>query len=321
MPGKKVILDVDPGIDDAVALCMALFAPDLEVVAVTAVGGNVAPALASRNVQAILEYLDPPRLPRVGAATEPEAGLPVDGRHLHGIDGLGGANLRVAELRSMHPAEKIICDEVRAAPEEVTIVALGPLTNIARAFKRDPELPSLVGRIVMTGGTVSGPGNITPAAEFNMYCDPASARAVFRSRTTKTLIPLDLTNRVVLTYDLFGKLPSESKVIGSLLHRILPPAFRAYRQEFGLEGIHVHDSVALMAVLHPELFTMQEMAGDVETTGDLTTGATVFDRRRVPAWRHNMEVAIDMQTEQVIEEIIRTVNSSATRSGEASGHL
>jgi len=321
MPGKKVILDVDPGIDDAVALCMALFEPDLEVVAVTAVGGNVSPSLASRNVQAILEYLDPPRLPRVGAATEPEAGLPVDGRHLHGIDGLGGANLRVAELRSMHPAEKIICDEVRAAPEEVTIVALGPLTNIARAFKRDPELPSLVGRIVMTGGTVAGPGNITPAAEFNMYCDPASARAVFRSRTTKTLIPLDLPNRIVLTYDLFGKLPSESTVIGSLLHRILPPAFRAYRQEFGLEGIHVHDSVALMAVLHPELFTMQEMAGDVETTGDLTAGATVFDRRRVPAWRHNMEVAIDMQTDRVIEEIVRTVNSSATRSGDSGNHL
>ncbi|MEN6498636.1 MAG: nucleoside hydrolase [Thermoguttaceae bacterium] len=317
MPGKKVILDVDPGIDDALALCMALFDPSLEVVAVTAVGGNVAPQLAARNVQTILEHLDPPRLPRVGVGAEPENGLPVDGRHLHGIDGLGGVNLRVAELRSLHPAEKIICDEVRAAPEEVTIVALGPLTNIARAFKRDPELASLVGRVVMTGGTVSGAGNITPAAEFNMYCDPVSARAVFRSRTTKTLIPLDVTNRIALTYDLFNKLPSESTAIGALLHKILPPAFRAYRQQFGLEGIHVHDSVALMSVVHPELFTMQEMAGDVEIAGDLTTGATVFDRRRVPAWRYNMEVAVDMQTDRVAEEIVRAVNSAAARAGDA----
>jgi len=317
MPAKKVILDVDPGIDDAMALCMALFDPNLEVVAVTAVGGNVAPQLATRNLQAIIEHLDPPRLPRLGAASDPENGLPVDGRHLHGVDGLGGANLRVAELRSLHPSEKIICDEVRAAPEEVTIVALGPLTNIARAFKRDPELSSLVGRIVMTGGTISGPGNITPAAEFNMYCDPESARAVFRSRTTKTLIPLDLTNRIMLTYDLFNKLPSESRAIGALLRRILPPAFRAYRQQFGQEGIHVHDSTALMAVMHPELFTMQEMAGDVEIAGDLTVGATVVDRRRVPAWRHNMEVATDMQTELVVDEIIRAVNSAAARAGEA----
>lgn len=316
MPVKKVILDVDPGIDDAMALCMALFEPEFEVVAVTAVAGNVPAPLATRNVQAIVEHLDPPRWPRVGAASPPDDGLPVDGRYLYGVDGLGGANLQVAELRALHPAEKIICDEVRAAPEAVTIVALGPLTNIARAFKRDPELPSLVGQIMMMGGTVAGPGNITPAAEFNMYCDPVSARAVFRSRSTKTLVPLDVTNRIVLNYDLFPKLPDETTTVGSLLHRLLPPAFRAYRQQFGLEGIHVHDSVALMAALHPELFTMQEMAGDVETSGELTVGATVFDRRRVPAWRHNMEVAVDMQTEKVVDAMIRRLSAAADRAGQ-----
>jgi inosine-uridine nucleoside N-ribohydrolase len=283
----------------------------VEVVAVTAVAGNVPPQTATRNVQVILEQLDPPRWPRVGVASPPDHGLPVDGRHLHGIDGLGGVEFEVAELRNPHPAEKIICDEVRAAPDSVTIVALGPLTNIARAFKRDPELPYLVGRVVMTGGAVAGSGNITPAAEFNIYCDPESARAVFRSRSTKTLIPLDVTNRVMLTYDLFHQLPDESTRVGRFLRSILPPAFRNYRQQFGLEGIHVHDSVALMAVLHPELFTMQEMAGDVETMGDLTLGATVFDRRRVPAWRHNMEVVMDMDAGKVIEQILRRVAGSA----------
>lgn len=317
MPGRKIILDVDPGIDDAMAMCMALFDPTLEVVAVTAVGGNVSPALATRNVQAIVEQLDPPRWPRLGAASPPDHGLPVDGRLLHGLDGLGGANLHVAELLTQHPSEKVICDEIRAAPDEVTIVALGPLTNVARAFKRDPELPSLVHRVVMMGGTVAGPGNITPAAEFNIYCDPESARAVFRSRTTKTLIPLDVTNRVMLTFDLFAKLPAETTAVGAFLRKILPPAFRAYRQQFGLEGIHVHDSAALMAVIHPELFTMQEMAGDVEIAGDLTVGATVFDRRRVPAWRHNMEVAVEMHAEKVIDAIIRALSNAAGRAGAA----
>jgi inosine-uridine nucleoside N-ribohydrolase len=306
--GKKVILDVDPGIDDAMALCLALANPELEVVAVTAVGGNVAPAQATRNVQAIIEQLDPPRWPRLGAASEPDCRLAADRRSLYGSDGLGGTSFVVAERQHLLPSEKVICDQVRDAPHLVTIVALGPLTNIARAFLRDPELPTLVGRIVIMGGTVSGPGNITPAAEFNMYCDPLSAQAVFRSPSTKTLVPLDVTNQVELSYDLFNKLPDESTRVGKLLRQLLPAAFRGYRQQFGLEGIHVHDTVTLMAAMCPELFTARPMAGDVETHGDLTLCATVFDRRRVPAWRHNMEVAVEMEKDAVIDTIVRGLN-------------
>ena len=302
---RKVILDVDPGIDDAMALCLALAHPDLDVVAITAVGGNVAPPQATRNVQAIIEQLDPPRWPRLGAAAERERRLAVDRRNLYGSDGLGGASFVVAERQHLLPSEKVICDQVRDAPHAVTIVALGPLTNIARAFIRDPELPALVGRIVIMGGTVAGPGNVTPAAEFNMYCDPVSAQTVFRSPSTKTLIPLDVTNRLELSYDLFHQLPDESTRVGRLLRQILPPAFRGYRQQLGLEGIHVHDTVTLMAAIYPELFTTKPMAGDVETQGDLTIGATVFDRRRVPAWRHNMEVAVDMRKDAVIKAILR----------------
>jgi purine nucleosidase len=310
---KKVILDVDPGIDDALALCLALFDPDLEVVAVTAVGGNVPAPMATRNVQAIIEQLDPPRWPRIGAASPPDRGPPVDGRNIHGPDGLGGANFEVAELRAPHPAEKVICDEVRASPDSVTIVALGPLTNLARAFQRDPELPFAVGRVVMRGGCVSGPGNITPAAEFNIYCDPDSAQAVFRSHSTKTLIPLDVTNRVVLNLDVFARIPADNTRMGRVLHTMLPYVFRAYRQQLGLEGIHIHDCVALIAALHPEWFTTREMAGDVETAGEITLGATIFDRRRVPAWRCNMEVAVDMQTEKVLERILRGLSEAAAR--------
>ena len=122
-----------------------------------------------------------------------------------------------------------------------------------------------------------------------------------------------MTNRILLSYDLFNQLPDESTKVGHFLRQLLPPAFRGYRQEFGLEGIHVHDAVALMAVCHPELFTTQEMAGDVETLGELTVGTTVFDRRRVPAWRYNMEVAVDMQADGVIEAIIGGLNGAARR--------
>ena len=313
---RKVILDCDPGIDDAMALCLALFNPHMDILAVTAVGGNVAPAQATRNVQAIIEQLDPPRWPRLGAASPPDNGLPVDGRNLHGNDGLGGADFDVAELHHVHPSEKVICDQVRGAPPgSVSIIALGPLTNIARAFQRDPELPGLIGELIMMGGTVSGPGNITPTAEFNIYCDPPAARAVFRSPSTKTLIPLDATNRIVLTFDLLNKLPDPSTKVGNILHRILPPAFRGYRQQFGLEGIHVHDSVALMAALHPELFTIEEMAGDVEPAGELTMGMTVFDRRRVPKWRRNIGVAQHLREREVVDAILRGIREAAARAG------
>ncbi len=313
---RKVIVDCDPGIVDAMALCLALFDPQLEVLAVTAVGGNVAPSLATRNVQAIIEHLDPPRWPRLGAASAPDSGLPLDGRNLHGSDGLGGADFDVAELHHLHPAEKVICDQVRRAPPgSVSIIALGPLTNIARAFQRDPELSGLLGELVIMGGTVSGPGNITPTAEFNIYCDPLAAKIVFRSPSTKTLIPLDVTNRIILTFDLLNQLPHPSTKVGNILHRILPPAFRGYRQEYGLEGIHVHDTVALMAALHPELFTIEEMAGDVETTGELTMGMTVFDRRRVPNWRRNIGVAQYLHEREVIDAILRGIREAAERAG------
>lgn len=313
---KKVILDMDPGIDDAIALCIALFDPALEVVAVTAVGGNVPPAQASRNVQAILAELDPPRMPRVGAAVPPDLSPRVESRHqLYGPDGLGGVEFRVAELHHTRPADKVIGDEVRAAPEAVSIVALGPLTNVARCLQLYPDLPSMLGGLVIAGGTVAGPGNITPAAEFNMYCDPVSAQAVFRSALSKTLMPLDVTNRVVLTYDLFNQLPDESTKVGRFLRKILPPIFRGYRQEFGLEGIHVHDSVTLLSVIYPELFTTQSMSGEVETMGELTMGATVFDRRRIPAARHNMEVVVDINVDEVVRRLIVKLNEAAREIG------
>ena len=303
---KKVILDVDPGIDDAMVLCLALFDPAVEMIAVTSTGGNVSPQVASRNLHAIVEYLDPPRLPRIGFGTEPDEGLPVDGRHVHGVDGLGGTVLPSAALLTQHLAEKVICDAIRSAPDEVTVITLAPLTNLARAFQRDLELPQLINRIVIMGGALDVAGNITPAAEFNIFCDPVAAKQVFQSPCTKTLIPLDVTNRVNFTLGHLDQLPDESTKIGGFLRSILMPAFRAYRQRFGLEGIHIHDMITYMAAIYPELFTTKEVAGNVETAGELTRGMTVFDRRRVPDWQSNMEVAYFIEKDEIIE---RTLNS------------
>jgi inosine-uridine nucleoside N-ribohydrolase len=302
---RKIIIDCDPGIDDAVALAMALFDPRLEVVAVTAVAGNAPAEQVSLNVQAIIEQLDPPRYPRMGAATASENAPSLNAKHIHGDDGLGNAGLQVSKLARQHPSEKLICDEVRAAPGEVTILCLGPLTNIARAISRDPAIASQMGRLVIMGGAVNCIGNVTPSAEFNIFCDPQSARDVFRSPTSKTLIPLDVTSQVTFSLGLLEQLPGELTRAGKFLRKVVPFLFRAYRRELGLESIHIHDAVALVAALHPELFGTHDLNGDVETSGELTTGVTVFDRRESSHSRGNIEVALEVDTAAVADCVVR----------------
>jgi inosine-uridine nucleoside N-ribohydrolase len=308
---RKVILDIDPGVDDAVALCLALFDPELEVLAATAVAGNVPAPQATRNVQALVEQLDPPRWPRLGEASEPEYGIPADRRLVFGPDGLGDSHLPVAELHHRHPAEKVLADEVRSAPGEVAIIALGPLTNVAATLRREPALAGQIHQVVMMGGSICAPGNATVAAEFNIYCDPESARMVLRSPLTKTLVPLDVTSRLILTFDLLDQLPDERSRVGGLLRRMLPFTFRAHRERLGMEGIYLHDTVALVAAIHPEWFVFEEMAADVETVGELTRGCTVFDRRMNRQWRVNVDVAVDMNTDAVLDYILTGLRRAA----------
>jgi inosine-uridine nucleoside N-ribohydrolase len=302
---RKVIIDCDPGIDDLLALTLALFDPRLEVVAVNAVAGNVSAERATLNLQAIVERLDPPRYPRLGSATAAEDVPYTDGRHLHGPDGLGGAGFEVSKLARQHPAEKLICDEVRASPGDITIVCLGPLTNIARALVREPDLAEQISRIVIRGGSVHGIGDVTPCSESNIYADPASARAVFRSPLTKTVIPLDVTDQVVWNLDLLAKLPAEFSRAGKLLHATLPYLFRSHRQHLGMESIRLPDAVGLCAVLHPELFRTEELSGDVETSGDIAIGATIFDRRPISPHRADIEVALEVDAAAVADCIVR----------------
>ena len=307
---RKVIIDCDPGIDDAVALCMALFEPRLDVMAVTAVAGNVPAEQATRNVQAVIDQLDPPRLPRVGSARSLEGVGEVKPRLLHGKDGLGGTDVEVSQLHQQHAAEKILADQVRSAPGEITIVCLGPLTNIARAFHRDPELPALIGQIILSSGSITGRGNSTPAAEFNIHSDPYAAKTVFQSVVPKLMIPLEVSEEVKFDMGFVQQLPSVTTHAGRLLRRIIPFSFRAYHQHMGRERIQIPDAVALLAAIQPELFEIQSMTGDIETQGELTVGATVFDHRPLSNWGYPLDVAHQVDSAAAKDCIIRCLTAA-----------
>jgi purine nucleosidase len=186
----------------------------------------------------------------------------------------------------------------------VTIICLGPLTNIARAIRRDPAIATMIHRVIMVGGSIAGIGNISPMAEFNFYFDPQSAREVMKSAVTKTLVPLDVTSEVAFGLDLLSELPEESTRSGFFLRQMLPHAFRAYRQHLGQEAITLNDAVGALAALEPELFEFDEMACDVETQGEMTRGVTVFDRRSRREWRPNVEVAIGVDVERARQMLL-----------------
>ena len=301
---RKVIIDCDMGIDDAVALCMTLFDRRLDVLAVTATEGCVTAEQANDNLQAIVSELDPDRYPRLGMASRTAGAPAVDTRFLYGGDGLGNAGFESLHRQRATPADKLISECVRANPEEVTIVCLGPPTNLARAQRRDPTLAGLIDTVIMTGGTLTGRGNITQCAEFNFYFDPTSAQEVIRSRTTKILIPLDVTREVTFGLELMEELPDTETRTGCFLRQILPHTFRANRQQLGLEAITLNDAVGALALLEPELFHYEPLACDVETSGELTRGYLVADRRIQPEWRPNLTVATSIRSDQVRQYIL-----------------
>ncbi len=303
---QKVLIDCSPGIDDAIALAIALFDPKVEIVAVTAVEGCASARQATDNVQAWIELLDPPRLPRLGSATAREEAPCWPWRHLLGSDGLADLKLRQVSRHREHPSEKVIYDEIYSSPDDTTLLTLGPLTNVARAFQRDPELVRRLGRLVVAGGSFTAVGDVTPVAESNIYCDPPAARIVLRSPCSKTLVPLEVARRVPIYLDILDCLPSDGSASTDAVRKIISHYFRMYHQHFGWEHILLPRTVALVFLLRPELFEVRAMAGDVELHGELTTGQTVFDRRNTAAWQNNMEVVVDLCSAEAVREVIRS---------------
>lgn len=306
---RKVILDLDPGVDDAVALCVALADPNLEVIAVTATGGAVPPDQASRNLQAIVERIDPPKRPRIGVADSLQP-LRTDARDLHGVDGLCGAELPVAEKANRHLSPKVIAEEVRANPGEVVLIGGGPMSNIAAVLTRERDAAETLLDVVVQGGSVAVGGDVTAAAEFNVYCDAGSAREVFRSQLTPTVVPLDVVGAMTFGYDLLDFVRNRESRTCRLLAELLPNYYHAYRQRFGIEGVRLHSLVALLAAAYPGIAKTKPMHADVETSGEVTHGATVFDRRDVPDGEVNVEVITAIDAEAARDIVFRALDQA-----------
>ena len=306
---RKLIIDLDPGIGDALAVVAALKDPELDVLALTATAGCVSAAQATRNLQVIVDQVDPQKWPRLGAASE--TGLPFSSTaeevlqqcaSLHGKSGLGENDFAVAELHHRHESAKLMIDLVRSEPDQITLLTLGPLTNVAVACERFPEFPSLLGNLVCLGGSLSAGGDANAAAEFNMFADPRAARDVLRLPATKTLIPLDISDRVVLTFDRFSQMRADAKTpTQEFLSELLSYYFRAHHEHLGVEGIPMRELVALASISQPRLFESEPMAVDVETRGELTRGMTVFDHRGALKWPHNIDVLTDVDMVGVLD--------------------
>jgi len=302
---RKVILISDPGIDGAFAISLALLDPELDVLAVCATAGNVSSEQATRNVHIIVEQIDPPRWPRVGAALPVE--YDVDGANLHGPGGLGGVELPCVRLHHPHPADKLITDLARQYPREVSVVLMGPPTVLARAMDRDPEVAALLQSVVCLGGSWREPGNVGAVSEFHFFCDPPAARQVLRCGAPLTLIPLDVTRKIVFSPTDLLNLPNPESRTSRFLSKIVPHAIRATAGLYGIEGFHLKDVLGVVALTLPAALTCKPAVADVEIKGEMTRGMSVFDMRWNCAAKPNLDLAMAVDVAMVREYITSTL--------------
>jgi len=314
---QKLIIDADPGIGDAVAIALAILDPEIELLAVTATAGCVSGRQATRNVLGILDHLDPPKRPRVGVCDEQvataeltHAGADIRWEQINGPKGLGDWEPRVAELHNPREASKLLIELAKEYPNEITLLTLGPLTNLEIACEKSREfLPSLR-EIVCMAGAVEGGGDVTATAEFNAYLNPQAARTILRSRITKTLVPLDVCRKVTVTVSQYERVMGGlSGPVREMFEAMLPYLLRASHEAFGVEGLILHEVVALAAAVKPALFGRTAMAVDVETSGELTRGMTVFDRRGQRQWQANIDVLRSVEVQGVLDYVMRVLRA------------
>ncbi len=304
---RKVICIADPGIDGAFALALAMLDPELDVLAVAASAGNVTAEQATTNVHTIIEQIDPPRWPRVGAALPVE--FEINGVNLHGANGLGGVELPCARLHHPHPADKLITDLVRQFPQEITVVLMGPATTFARAMDRDPELGSLVRNIVCLGGSWREPGNAGPVSEFHFYCDPPAVRQLLRCGAPITLVPLDAMRKLLFSPSDLLNLPAPESRASKFLSRLLPHAIGTTASLYGIEGFHLKDVLGVVALSLPAALSLRPSVVDVEVRGELTRGMSVFDMR----WTCKARPNVDLVTAVDVAAVRQYITDTLTR--------
>jgi inosine-uridine nucleoside N-ribohydrolase len=306
---RKVVLVTDPGIDGAFAVALALLDPDLEVVGLAATAGNVPWEQATRNVQILVEQIDPPRLPRLGTA--PAIEYDVDGRRLHGPEGLGAESFPCAQLHHSHSSDKLLVDLVRQNPKEVSVVVMGPPTVVARAIDRDLEFPSLVQHIVCLGGAWREPGNASATAEFHFYCDAPGARQVLKSGAPITLIPLDVSRQILFSPTDLLELPAPESRTCRFLRRIVPYGIGATSNVYGIEGFHLEDVLGIVALSQPQALTSRPAVVDIETRGELTRGMSVVDSRQEARSEPNVDLVTKVDVAAVRKYIDQVLSLSA----------
>ena len=312
---RKILLDCDPGVDDALAIAYAVGSPDIDLVGITTVGGNVSLGKTTSNALRVLEFLGAGDVAVTAGSAVPLLRAPVTAERVHGADGLRGARLPASATgpRSGYATDFII-DTVRAAPGEITLVATGPLTNIALALRRQPALAGSVRDFVIMGGS-SGRGNITPAAEFNIAVDPEAAAIVFSAGWTVTMVGLDVTLQATADAAVIERIGSLGRLATELVLPCLlssadgdDAATEAARGP--LHGPEVHDVCAVAHVARPDVLGCEPAHVVVETSGQWTSGMTLTDFRSGPQ-NHNALVATTINVPAFWDSVLDTYTALA----------
>jgi inosine-uridine nucleoside N-ribohydrolase len=308
MAPTPIILDVDPGHDDAVALMLACGAPEVEVRAVTTVAGNVPLPKTTRNALRVLSLIGREDV-SVGAGAEAPLARPLHtAENIHGESGLDGPEIAESSLApDERGAVQLMADVVEQSAEPVTLVPTGPLTNIATFLEEHPRLKERIGRIVLMGGSM-GLGNTTPAAEFNIYVDPEAARVVFESGLPLSMVGLDITHQAGAGPEEREHLRTTGRV-GEVAAGLLEFFGGTYKRVFGFDAPPVHDAVAVAAVVEPEILETRSMRVDIECESELTRGETVCDFYGMLGKSPNAEVGVSLDTEAFFELLHRALKN------------
>jgi inosine-uridine nucleoside N-ribohydrolase len=299
---RPILIDTDTGVDDALALILALHSPEVSVKAITTVAGNVGVEKCTRNVLRILRLLQLGQAPIVAqGARKPLQRQLFSAPEVHGRDGLGNFPMRVSSkaTKSRRSAADVIIESCSRYAGRLTIVAIGPLTNLARAWQKNRNALRKVGRIVSMGGAFHVPGNTGPVAEFNYYVDPEAAHILMQSGLPITVIPLDVTHQLVLMRgELEYRARRRASVLASAILRFTGPYMRYHKKAEGFLGAYLHDPIAVATAIDRKLIETKRVHVDVETTGTFTRGMTVADfRSRVPVRKPSVEVAVKIDRE------------------------
>ncbi len=277
---RKIIIDTDPGQDDAVAILTALASPaDFDILGIVAVAGNVTLAQNARNALKVVELSGRKDIAVYAGCERPMRRTLVTAEHVHGETGLDGPDLPAPKLQveALHGVDFLVETLIDHEPGTVTIAALGPLTNIAMAMVKEPRIIPRIQEIVLMGGGYFEMGNITPAAEFNIYVDPDAADVVFRSGVPITMVPLDVTHMMQSTPARLDRFRAIGNKAGEAVYRMLSFSERFDLEKYGTEGAPLHDPCVIAYMLRPELFQGRHINVVIETASELTVGMTVAD--------------------------------------------